>query len=178
MFSSFKRLSKGSRSNSYHEDFDRERPRSQDYDAARDSPPQSTSQHNSFGQSATAPAPVSPLREKRDMYPRSAGPQDPYAQRGVPANGANSRQNSAAFDATPAAMNGKVEQMPDLLTRAFNEAVRPYTDKIDLLESQMADLQAWVETLEQQRNEMYAWVDKRGLRPGKIATTSRAENED
>jgi hypothetical protein len=75
-------------------------------------------------------------------------------------------------------MNGKVEQMPDLLTRAFNEAVRPYTDKIDLLESQMADLQAWVETLELQRNEMYAWVDKRGLRPGKIVMTSRANSKD
>ena len=59
------------------------------------------------------------------------------------------------------------EQMPDLLTRAFNEAVRPYTNRVEELENEVADLKAWVEQLEAQRREVHAWIDKRGLRPGK-----------
>lgn len=63
---------------------------------------------------------------------------------------------------------GKAEPMPDLLTRAFNEAVRPYTDKIEQLEGEIADLRNWVEQLEIQRSEVHSWIDKRGLRPGKV----------
>ncbi|KAG9719369.1 hypothetical protein KCU84_g19996, partial [Aureobasidium melanogenum] len=57
------------------------------------------------------------------------------------------------------------EPMPDLLTRAFNEAVRPYTNRVEELENEVADLKAWVEQLEAQRREVHAWIDKRGLRP-------------
>ena len=172
---SFKRLSRASRSNSYNEDYERDRPRSRDAaanaDYGQDSPSQSTSQHNNFGPVPPVAAAISsPSRENnsRDMYPRSAAPQDPYPQqRGVAvSNGVNSRQNSVAFDGAPTATSKVPAQAPDLLTRAFHEALGPYTDKIEQLETQMADLQAWAETLEQQRNEMYAWVDKRGLRPG------------
>jgi phage-related minor tail protein len=60
----------------------------------------------------------------------------------------------------------KAEPMPDLLAQAFNQAVRPYTEKIEQLESQLADMQSWVEQLEQQRAEVHSWIDKRGLRPG------------
>lgn len=168
----FKRLSRGSRSNSYAED-DFDRPRSQDpkfgkFEPALDSPRQSTSQHNNFG--TPAPTSASPTKEpEREMYRRSQAPQDPYSQRGV-SNGANSRQNSAAFEASPLGTPGKVEQTPDLLTRAFNEAVRPYSEKIEQLESQIVELQAWAEKLEHQRNEMYSWIDKRGLRPGMLLT--------
>jgi hypothetical protein len=168
----FKRKSRGSRANSYGEEDDYSpRPRSQgdskftQQDSPREST-QSTSQHNSFG--LGGPVPSSPTKETtKDMY-RSQAPQEPYAQRGLPTNGPSSRQNSAAFEAVPL---GKVEQTPDLLTRAFNEAVRPYTEKIEQLEAQLADLQSWVEQLEQQRNEMYSWIDKRGLRPGMSKTT-------
>jgi hypothetical protein len=163
----FKRISRGSRANSYAEDDFDIRPRSQgDHKYAQQDSPrqstQSTSQHNNFG----IPAPGSPTKETtKDMY-RSQAPQDPYSQRGIVTNGgAGSRQNSAAFEAVPV---GKVEQTPELLTRAFNEAVRPYSDRIEQLEAQVADLQSWVEQLEQQRNEMYSWIDKRGLRPGKF----------
>lgn len=62
---------------------------------------------------------------------------------------------------------GKTEPMPDMLARAFNEAVRPYTDKIEQLEGEIADLRSWVEQLELQRSEVHSWIDKRGLRPGK-----------
>lgn len=61
---------------------------------------------------------------------------------------------------------GRAEPMPELLARAFNEAVKPYTAKIDQLEGEVADLRAWIEQLEQQQQEFNAWIDKRGLRPG------------
>jgi hypothetical protein len=163
----FKRISRGSRTNSYAEDDYDIRPRSQGEAkyAQHESPRQSThstSQHNSFGPGG--PIPASPTKETtKDMY-RSQPPQEPYSARGIVSNGAGSRQTSAAFEANPL---GKVAETPDLLTRAFNEAVRPFSDKIEALEAQVADLQSWVEQLEQQRNEMYSWIDKRGLRPGK-----------
>jgi prefoldin subunit 5 len=56
--------------------------------------------------------------------------------------------------------------MPDLLHQAFNQAILPYTEKIQALEHQLADMQAWVDQLEQQRAEVHGWIDKRGLRPG------------
>jgi hypothetical protein len=172
----FKRKSRGSRANSYGDDEYDTRPRSQgdakftQQDSPREST-QSTSQHNSFG--LGGPVPGSPTKETtKDMY-RSQPTQEPYAQRVVPTNGANSRQNSAAFEAVPVPVPvGKFEQTPDLLARAFNEAVRPYSEKIEQLETQLADLQTWVEQLEQQRNEMYSWIDKRGLRPGTLRKIS------
>lgn len=71
------------------------------------------------------------------------------------------------FGGAGAAAPNKPEPMPDLLTRAFNEAVRPYTNRVEELENEVADLKAWVEQLEAQRREVHAWIDKRGLRPGK-----------
>ncbi|KAI9839188.1 MAG: hypothetical protein M1819_003181 [Sarea resinae] len=54
---------------------------------------------------------------------------------------------------------------PEPLARAFSEAIRPYTEKIDQLESQLGDLHMWIEQLETQRAEVHQWIDKRGLRP-------------
>jgi hypothetical protein len=108
-------------------------------------------------------------------------PADPYALRGVngsgslgappvlPAAAVNSRQNSAAFETSAASLSHhKLEAIPDPLTRAFNEALRPHQDRIEGLEGQLADLQAYAEQLEAQRAEFFAWIDKRGLRPGKL----------
>ena len=71
----------------------------------------------------------------------------------------------------PASVSAPIqpEPMPDLLTRAFNEAVRPYTNRVEELENEVADLKAWVEQLEAQRREVHAWIDKRGLRPGMLS---------
>jgi hypothetical protein len=161
----FKRLSRGSRSNSYVNDDDNyEQPRDK-YNSQQDSPRQSLSQHNTFPPTGS----VSPTKdtqrpESQDkMYPHSQAPADPYAR--PQPNGVSGRNSIAAENAsisTPI----KVEAAPDLLTRAFNEAVRPFSDKIENLEGQVADLQAWVEQLEQQRAEVHSWIDKRGLRPG------------
>lgn len=56
---------------------------------------------------------------------------------------------------------------PDLLLAAFNQALKPYNDKVDTLEAEIADLRAYIDQLEAQRNDVHAWIDKRGLRPGK-----------
>ena len=103
-----------------------------------------------------------------DMYPRQSGPQEAYgAQRSIPngINGTTGHNALPPMNSAPVAPF-KAEPAPDLLTRAFNEAVRPYSDKIEQLESQLADLQSYVEQMEHQRSEVHAWIDKRGLRPG------------
>ncbi|KAF2091950.1 hypothetical protein K490DRAFT_31043 [Saccharata proteae CBS 121410] len=106
--------------------------------------------------------------KEANMYPRSSQPTDAYsAQR--PLNGGHNAMSP--MDSGMGGMGGglgtpvKAEPMPDLLAQAFNQAVRPYTDKIDQLEGQIADLNAWIEGLESQRAEVHAWIDKRGLRP-------------
>ena len=58
---------------------------------------------------------------------------------------------------------------PDLLLQAFNQALRPHMDRVDGLEAEIADLRAYIDQLEQQRGDVHAWIDKRGLRPGKLA---------
>jgi hypothetical protein len=177
----FKRLSRGSRSNSYAEDDHYDSPRSASdakYDkyAQQDSPRQSTSQHNTFGPGHSGAVPPTPTKEtqraesqeQNTMFPRSQLPSDPYGR--PQANGMSNNRNSIQLDSN--AINAKVESAPDLLTRAFNEAVRPFSDKIEQLESEVADLRAWVEQLELQRTEVHSWIDKRGLRPGKFFSSS------
>ena len=79
-------------------------------------------------------------------------------------NGYNSMGSAPA----PASSKLPAEAAPDLLTRAFNEAVRPYTSRIDEMEGEIADLRAMIEDLHGQRRDVHAWIDKRGLRPGKL----------
>lgn len=119
-----------------------------------------TQQHN------TGEAPSNSLAKDPSMYPSH---QDSYTSPPVTSpgnrpmgNGGYSGMGSAQSPSTL-----KPEPMPDLLTRAFNEAVRPYTSRLEELESDIADLKQYVEQLENQRREVHAWIDKRGLRPGK-----------
>ncbi|KAF2098693.1 hypothetical protein NA57DRAFT_39696 [Rhizodiscina lignyota] len=77
--------------------------------------------------------------------------------------------NALPMDA-PAAMppslqSKSLEPTPDLLTRAFNEALRPHQEKLDQLEADNQDMRAYIESLEQERAELHNWIDKRGLRP-------------
>lgn len=108
--------------------------------------------------------------DEADMYPRQSQPQ-PQEPQGMPVRGMSSGGLSTHGNA-PVPPTGalKPEPMPDLLAAAFNQAVRPYTEKIEQLESQMADMQSWIEQLEAQRAEVHSWIDKRGLRPGKPST--------
>ncbi|CAI6337567.1 unnamed protein product [Periconia digitata] len=104
-------------------------------------------------------------QQQQAHHAQQQHPQDQQYMRGA---AINSGMNSATLGQPLSAgglSSAKAEPMPDLLAQAFNQAVRPYTDKIEQLESQLADMQAWVEQLEQQRAEVHAWIDKRGLRP-------------
>ena len=56
---------------------------------------------------------------------------------------------------------------PDPLTKAFNEAIKPYIEQIDLLRNELDDATLQVQHLEDERADMHAWIDKRGLRAGK-----------
>ncbi|KAF2195963.1 hypothetical protein GQ43DRAFT_384339 [Delitschia confertaspora ATCC 74209] len=162
-----------SRANSYIEHDASTPPRSQSLDKY-DARPGSSRQNS---------APItSPTDEKHidNMYPRPS--QDAAGQgypRAMPPAGA---PNSGLPGPTPSMGTGKPEPMPDLLAQAFNAAVRPYTEKIEQLETQLADLQNWVGQLEQQRAEVHSWIDKRGLRPdvppsiAKIMDTTTADS--
>ena len=54
---------------------------------------------------------------------------------------------------------------PDPLTRAFNEALKPYHEKIHLLQADLEAANGQIQTLEGERAAMHNWIDKRGLRP-------------
>ncbi|KAK5708691.1 hypothetical protein LTR17_020462 [Elasticomyces elasticus] len=81
------------------------------------------------------------------------------------ANGGYGSYDSGDMRGAPAAKSESREPAPDLLLQAFNQALRPYTDKVENLESEIADLRAYIDQLESQRGDVHAWIDKRGLRP-------------
>lgn len=128
--------------------------RSQSFDDYSEKRPDS-SRKESHQQQPTSPT------EDPDMYPRQQQPQESLPTRGL-SNGAM----PPSMNHRAPAMGGQPEPMPDLLAQAFNQAIRPYTEKIEQLETQLADMQAWIDQLEQQRAEVHGWIDKRGLRPG------------
>ncbi|KAF2877515.1 hypothetical protein BDV95DRAFT_625377 [Massariosphaeria phaeospora] len=151
----FKRRSRAN-STSY---IDSDNPRSQSFDDYEKRP-------DSTRKDLPPPAAASPTDEPATMYARPQQPQEAHGPRGMPnGNGSYSAMPTTMGQPTTPLTASKPEPMPDLLAQAFNQAVRPYTDKIEHLESQVADLQAWVEQLEQQRAEIHGWIDKRGLRP-------------
>ncbi|KAF2124936.1 hypothetical protein P153DRAFT_379041 [Dothidotthia symphoricarpi CBS 119687] len=101
-----------------------------------------------------------------DMYPRPQQPQETTLPTRQPmANGHGHGMPPSMGQSAPSLNGGGAAAMPDLLTQAFNQAMRPYLEKIDHLESQLAEQQAWISQLENQRTEMFHWIDKRGLRP-------------
>ncbi|KAI5365882.1 hypothetical protein Slin15195_G074090 [Septoria linicola] len=110
-----------------------------------------------------------------DMYSRRDRPVEVANQQqaGAFGSGANYRQElsdrsrggaSNGYDAAPTSAKSDAAA-PNLLIEAFNQAVRPYSDKIEGLEGEIADLRAYIASLERQQNEVHAWIDKRGLRP-------------
>jgi hypothetical protein len=108
-----------------------------------------------------------------DMYARRDRPTEVGHQYGnansyqsAPMSGAN-RGMSDGYASNPAL---KSEPAPNLLVEAFNQAIRPYSDKIENLESEIADLRAYIQSLERQQTEVHGWIDKRGLRPGTSQT--------
>lgn len=59
-----------------------------------------------------------------------------------------------------------MEPTPDPLTKAFNDAIRPYLEQIDDLKNKLEDTTYQLHQLEDERADMHAWIDKRGLRAG------------
>lgn len=112
-----------------------------------------------------------PHSKDASMYNRQAAPQEvqygspPMSSGGHRGQQPNGYGHGGGFE-TGAPPPSKSEPLPDLLSQAFNQALRPYNDKVDNLESEIADLRAYIDQLEAQRNDIHAWIDKRGLRPG------------
>lgn len=142
-------------------------------------------------QSNTAPQLGDPLGKETDagaeaMYarrdrPTEVGSQDryhssnsypPQQRSGNMSNGySGSMGGSQGYPEAPSG-SLKNEPAPDLLLQAFNQAIRPYSDKIEGLENEISDLKAYIDALERQRTDVHAWIDKRGLRPGKHSSFS------
>lgn len=151
----FKRRS--SRANSYVENDGN--PRSQSFDDFSEKRPDSSRKDQTI---------QGHDQDDSEMYPRQQQPsqEQNFPVRGMSNSGHGGMPGMGA--PVPAMSTVKPEPMPDLLAAAFNQAVRPYTEKIEQLESQLADMQSWVEQLEAQRAEVHSWIDKRGLRPGEF----------
>lgn len=118
-----------------------------------------------------------PLAKETGMYPRQGQPTEVVSGGGAYASppmsaggprGTSAGQMTNGFGGGSREPMVKHENAPDLLTQAFNAALRPYHDKVDTLEAEVADLRAYIDRLEQQQSEVHAWIDKRGLRPGKL----------
>ena len=65
---------------------------------------------------------------------------------------------------------------PDPLTRAFNDAIRPYQDQIEFLKAEIDDKELQLQHLEDERADMHAWIDKRGLRAGERGSSQNSFN--
>lgn len=110
-----------------------------------------------------------------NMYPRQSQPTEvpnSYGSSGAlrTTNGYVSREPNG-YDGSRPQQKESSAAPTDLLMQAFNQALRPHQDKIDGLESEIADLRAYIGELEQQRGDVHAWIDKRGLRPGNFNLT-------
>lgn len=104
---------------------------------------------------------------QQDQYSSPTNTTSQYASGRQQPPGSMGTNGYGSYDNAKASSTPTTEPAPDLLLQAFNQAIRPYSDKIDGLEGEIADLKAYIEALERQRTEVHAWIDKRGLRPGK-----------
>ncbi|CAF9933116.1 MAG: hypothetical protein ALECFALPRED_005481 [Alectoria fallacina] len=71
-----------------------------------------------------------------------------------------------------------MEPTPDPLTKAFNDAIRPYLDQIEHLKNKVEDTTYQLQQLEDERADMHAWIDKRGLRADVPPSIANAMNSD
>lgn len=200
----FKRLSRSrSNSQSYVDSYDSRHDSKASYDAGdptsahkfhspTDLDPPDHDQGVPIRQGNTAPQLADPLSKDTgeiSMYARRDRPteissQDRYHgnQFGSPPSAGSGRgmngfsgagAGSGGFGGEPTSAT-KHEPAPDLLLQAFNQAIRPYSDKIENLEGEIADLKAYIDALERQRTEVHGWIDKRGLRPGEYKRCQNA----
>ncbi|KAM0718367.1 hypothetical protein Q7P37_005437 [Cladosporium fusiforme] len=167
----FKRLSRSrSNSQSYVDDYRHDSKANSAYDEKYAQPdPADQLQPSSRDLDNERPHSKDGNNPSNNMYNRQAAPQE--VQYGSPpmSSGGHRGQQSNGYDhggfQSGAPPPSKSEPLPDLLSQAFNQALRPYNEKVDNLESEIADLRAYIDQLEAQRNDIHAWIDKRGLRP-------------
>lgn len=168
----FKRLSRSrSNSQSYVDDYRHDSKANSAYDEkyAQPEPADALQQQPS---SRDLDPDTRPHSKDANMYARQAAPQEvqygspPMSSGGPGHRGQPNGYGHGGFE-SGAPPPSKSEPLPDLLSQAFNQALRPYNEKVDNLESEIADLRAYIDQLEAQRNDVHAWIDKRGLRPGK-----------
>ncbi|KAL8791376.1 MAG: hypothetical protein Q9195_005914 [Heterodermia aff. obscurata] len=90
------------------------------------------------------------------------------------------RPPGTSSDATThtAPTNMNMAPAPDTLTKAFNEAIKPYLEQIELLRNELEDTTIQVQQLEDERADMHAWIDKRGLRADVPPRIASAMNSD
>jgi len=173
-----KRLSRGTRANSYLEDYP-ESPRDREKHTFHDSPQQDQSQHNIIRGQPTSPEVGYDDKDPDGMY-RNQGAVDSYSPQQQPfplqkprlntGTGTQNRVPPMPLDSAP--VSAKSDGASDLILRALDETIRPHKERAEQLEAQLADLQSYIDSLEQQRSEIYNWIDKRGLRPGESTFSS------
>lgn len=113
---------------------------------------------------------------KDTQYPSSPTSQDKLqSYRAQPLQdhlyNSSQRPPGTSSDATTHTAPTNMTSAPDPLTKAFNEAIKPYVDQIEVLRNELDDTILQVQQLEDERADMYAWIDKRGLRAGKLSIT-------
>jgi len=69
-----------------------------------------------------------------------------------------------------------MEPTPDPLTKAFNDAIRPFQEQIEDLKMKLEDTNYQLQQLEDERADMHAWIDKRGLRAGTLRSIDLPRN--
>ena len=101
-------------------------------------------------------------QDKLQSYrPSTAGDQGYNATpRGPPVT------SSASHDVAHRPATSAMEPAPDPLTKAFNDAIRPFQLEIEELKSELEYTRDQVQQLHEERDDMHAWIDKRGLRAG------------
>lgn len=170
MASFFKRGSK-SRSGSYTDE-DYEKPAIPERGGGGYEPPSSYKANNNL---------LTPTQTHHQSQDQSNGASSIYTSNGRSESSYSNIRTTSASNIARSNQDGYVDinpnapvkqfAAPDLLTLAFNEAIRPHTEKIELLERQLAEMQIYVDQLEQHRLDIHNWIDKRGLRPGTPRTT-------
>ena len=122
--------------------------------------------YNDSNQNAFKDTQFSSTHPSQDMlqsYRRSAPADQPLSS--------PPRPPATSSDATMYTAPSNLANAPDPLTRAFNEAIKPYIDQIELLKGDLEDANFQIQQLESERADMHAWIDKRGLRPGTCSFT-------
>ncbi|MCJ1238651.1 hypothetical protein MMC14_006642 [Varicellaria rhodocarpa] len=120
-------------------------------------PPTSYNDSNQNAFKDTQYSSAHPSQDMLQSYRRSAPADHPLSS--------PPRPPGTSSDATMYTAPSNLANAPDPLTRAFNEAIKPYIDQIDLLKSDLEDANLQIQHLESERADMHAWIDKRGLRP-------------